>query len=126
MFKEKIETALHVLRNTGKGFSISQYGVDMPDKGYMVGGFGFELRIVQEQLNANTISKLASFLQGISTTAYRFIGGWIDEQGNVCIDISECIEDIDDAVKAGRANNQDAIYDIVNDTDINLKQQIAN
>lgn len=117
MFTQKVEEAIHILVNTGRGFSISQYGAEMPDKGYMVGGFGFELRIVKEQLDANTISRFAWFLQSISTSANRFIGGWMDDRGNVCIDISKCIADFDEAMREGRANNQDAIYDIANDTD---------
>lgn len=121
MFTKKVEDAIHILVNTGQGFSISQYGVEMPDKGYMVGGFGFELRIVKEQSDANTISRFARFLQSISTTSNRFIGGWMDDRGNVCIDISECIADLDEAIRKGVEHQQDAIYDIESQEDIKLK-----
>lgn len=121
MFKQKLEDAIHILVNTGQGFSISQHDVEMPETGYMVGGFGFELRIKRERLSTNKIAYLASLLQDLSYTSEMFIGGWMDDRGNVCLDISKCITDIDDAVKAGRAHNQDAIYDIANDTDINLR-----
>jgi hypothetical protein len=121
MLKHKLEDAINILVNTGQGFSISMRDVEMPDKGYMVGGFGFEMRIDKHRMSVFRISRLAYFLRSISTTREQFIGGWMDDQGNVCIDISECVTDILDAKTKGRANRQDAIYDIANDTDINLK-----
>ena len=128
MFKQKstfslaIEEAIDNLIETEQGFSISVIGDDMPSDGYMVGGFGFELRIKRRLLKGSRlVGDIADMLARMEGKDGQFVGGWLSDSGDVCIDISECIKDKQFAIEMGIEHNQDAIYDIERDLDIKLR-----
>jgi hypothetical protein len=51
---------------------------------------------------------------------FMYFGGWLDDN-TLYLDTSVNIEDLDEAMKLGRANNQLAIYDVKNQTSIRLE-----
>lgn len=55
----------------------------------------------------------------IATKLNAYIGTWLNDD-KIYIDLSININNIEDAIRIGKENNQLAIYDIVNDMVINI------
>jgi hypothetical protein len=96
-----------------------------PDSGYMVALDGYE-RTVGFPSTLNSFQEIMiDYLQGrvlkVMGDADIYLGFWFNE-GVLCIDISERIEDEPTAIKVGLARNQKAIWDANNQREIFLKK----
>jgi len=94
-----------------------------PDSGYMVALSGYE-KIVGFPSTLNVFQDvMLNYLQGrilkVMGEADIYLGFWFNE-GTLCIDLSERIEDEPTAIKVGLARNQKAIWDATNKRDIVL------
>jgi hypothetical protein len=94
-----------------------------PGSGYMVALSGYE-KIVGFPSTLNVFQDvMLNYLQGrvlkVMGDADIYLGFWFNE-GMLCIDLSERIEDEPTAIKVGLARNQKAIWDANNKRDIVL------
>lgn len=111
------------LKNGGASFNLLT-GEYNPKNGYMVATQGHEIVIPLKKFHnaslADYIAKKSTLLlSGISNTSL-FLGAWIDK-GMVYLDISEKVEDRQEAVKLGIERKQKAIWDNFNGKEIRLK-----
>lgn len=83
--------------------------VDM-SSGYFVSRDGVGMEIPEEQFEEGIVS---GWLANVKQAAGDFIGTWVDE-GKVYLDLTRWFEDLDEALKFGKANNQIAVWDIEN------------
>lgn len=111
------------LKNGGASFNLLT-GEYNPKSGYMVATSGHEVVIPLKQFHNASLAgyiaeKSAILLSGISNTSL-FLGAWVDGD-KVYLDISEKVEDRQDAVKIGIERKQLAIWDNANGKEIRLK-----
>ena len=119
VFQMNLEAKLLEAIETEQGFSIpTDQFKQMPCVGYMVGGFGFELRVTKDVLKKQ-IKQISELVSGLDFDKDSFIGGWFNKDV-FCLDISKYIRLVDDAIRVGKHNNQDAIYEIESNKDIYL------
>lgn len=73
-------------------------------------------------LEANITNSIYRYADGFrfQDNTLHYIGAWIDG-GELVLDTVTIIYDLDDAVRAGVADNQEAIYDFENQRSIHLK-----
>ncbi|GEB50428.1 hypothetical protein [Streptomyces cacaoi] len=90
-------------------------GKAAPTAGYAVSLPGHEVRIpVNDPERAGRLAwYVASTLRLVleRTDRERYFGAWVDS-GDICLDVSEVIENFEDAIYAGVAADQDAIFGI--------------
>ena len=87
--------------------------------GFMVSLYGLETQVpIGEAYTKNTMKLLRQYRK-LAKKYNASLGLWI-EKGTLFIDISINIVDKAEAIKTGLENKQLAIYDIVNETTINL------
>ena len=102
------------------GFSFREHPDNKPSSGYMVA-------VAKERpagTGENVPDDVRQFMQENSALLSKpdhYMGGW-EENGRLIMDVSLNVQDLEEAVALGLANNQRAIYDVVNKRDINLDQ----
>lgn len=111
------------LKNGGASFNLLT-GEYNPTNGYMVATNGNEVIIPIDQFHQTSVAKYIAekavmLLSGIATNNY-FLGSWIDDK-NVYLDISEKIDDRQQAETIGIERDQIAIWDNLNSLEIRLK-----
>lgn len=112
------------LNNGGASFNLLT-GEYNPNNGYMVATEIHEMYLPKEEFNNEVLKGyIAKNLDALLSNKNLFLGSWIDERGMVCLDISERIEDRQEAVKLGIERNQKAIWDNVNGVGIDLRDFI--
>ena len=89
-------------------------------KGYMVSLEGAESKVKSDNYTA-IIKAIEEKQELIKDTSELYIGLWVDN-GFVYIDISINISDKVEALEFGKKNKQLAIYDVVNDKSLYLKE----
>lgn len=107
---------LDVIRNNPNGFSVSPKG-DVPTKGYMVAVPGRSHVLSDNELHGPAAHEIIESYARKNADALRepgaHIGGWRDSaSGKTYLDVSHNIPRVREAVKAGKAANQIAIYDV--------------
>jgi hypothetical protein len=104
-----------------QGLSYSLNLIDFPSYGYMVSLYGREKRVQPEcrlelELTAQAYIKRRSV---DLSSPENFFGLWaIDEGKTFVLDVSVHFADKDEAIAFGRANQQEAIWDIANSESI--------
>lgn len=107
---------LDVIRNNPGGFSVSPQGT-VPTKGYMVSIPGRTKILSGGDLHGKAaqgiINDYARKNSDVLSKPGAHIGGWQDSKsGKVYLDVSHNIGSQRAAVKAGKAHNQIAIWDV--------------
>lgn len=82
----------------------------------LAGGYMVSLKGSEEIHPSLTLKALRDYSRRVSI---GFLGVWIDK-GKVYLDNSINIDNLEEAIKLGKENDQLAIYDIVNDAVIEL------
>lgn len=110
------DRVLDVIRKNPGGFSVTPKG-DIPSKGYMVSMPGRSLILGDNELHGKAaqgiINDYARKNADVLKMPGAHIGGWRDnDTGKTHLDVSHNIPRVRDAVKAGKARNQIAIWDV--------------
>lgn len=105
----------HIQKNPG-GFSIDPEG-RKPRSGFMVSLPGHTLKVNESDLAGPTgsaiLERYAQLHSDVLSQRGAHLGGWTDkETGTTHLDISHNIRDRKEAIRAGRARNQIAIWDV--------------
>lgn len=109
---------------TGK-FGGTTFGIDKlgPESGYMVGMFGHEKKVDSKDFNESVLKAYVqskeAILKGFSNL---YIGTWVNELGEVVMDLSYNILDLRSALIMGTSGKQDAIYNVETKEVIHLKK----
>jgi hypothetical protein len=115
----EIEKIVKAIKNN-KGFNFDRFGnVVEFDSGYMVGGFYKCLRLTENTLEKGVIEML-----GYLHDKYVGVLGVWKKGGFIYLDISKNITDLEQAKEIGFYQNQVAIYDIKNDKEIILDNDL--
>jgi len=120
--KMKIES-LYFLIQSGEGFSVrpDAYTTYAGD-GYAVGGVngGKVFTLANEILSFNTFSTQMARLATYSPEESQVIGGWVDNDGIVYLEVSDIIKSKSVALELAEARGEKAIYDFANAKSIDL------
>jgi hypothetical protein len=112
------------LINTNGGFSLNANN-EQPTSGYMVSLEGTERTIPNYNSRHEQIINEACADYRVrmgDMPEFMYFGGWLDDN-TLYLDTSVNIDNLDEAMKLGRANNQLAIYDVKNQTSIRLTDE---
>ena len=118
----KLES-LYFLIQSGEGFSVRPDGyTTYVGDGYAVGGVkgGKVFTLANEILSFNTFSTQMARLASYSTDASQVIGGWVDDDGIVYLEVSDIIKSKSVALELAEARGEKAIYDFANAKCIDL------
>jgi hypothetical protein len=85
--------------------------------GYMVGIKGDVIDVNGAFYDIKAIT--SSYMLSHIASEKDYIGYWVNDN-NLYIDLSQNVLDLDDAITLGKANNQKAIWDVVNNCEITL------
>lgn len=109
-------SVVDTIRNNPNGFSVRPTG-EQPTKGYMVAVPGRTKILAKDALHGEAahaiINDYARANADVLSKPGAHIGGWQDkETGKVYLDIANNIPRVRDAVRAGKAGNQIAVWDV--------------
>lgn len=108
--------AIKTLVSTNKGATLTHNGNKYRLKdGYMVSVKGYERRYRRW---GNLFNRLADYKDKAKKLG-GYVGLWLHD-GYIYLDISKCYKDKAEAIAMGYANKQLSIYDIANDSYINM------
>lgn len=107
---------LDVIRKNPHGFSVTPTG-DQPKRGYMVAQPGRSHVLNDSELSSERAHQIIDDYvrknRDVLSQPGAHIGGWRDNaSGKTYLDVSQNISRARDAVKAGKARNQIAIWDV--------------
>ena len=109
-----------VLKNGGFSLNLKK---ETPKNGYMVSVADiFQLKL--SEITDNEIERLEKELNNLENKGYKngYIGGWLDTETDIVyLDISYNFRSLGMALSEATNSNQLAIYDIVNNTSLYLK-----
>jgi hypothetical protein len=113
---------LDIIRSQG-GASLDPTTLTQPTDGYMVAVQGFNKEIPEDEFfGAGGEDALHAWMaenQAPLSEPGAHIGVWHDTaNGEVVLDVSENVKDLDEAIRLGQDRNQQSIYDIVNGVEI--------
>jgi hypothetical protein len=120
--KMKIES-LYFLIQSGEGFSVRPDGyLTYVGDGYAVGGVkgGKVFTLANEILSFNTFSTQMARLATYSPDSSQVIGGWVDDDGIVYLEVSDIVKSKSVALELAEARGEKAIYDFANAKSIDL------
>ena len=100
------------------GYSVNILNNQVPESGFMVSLPKTELKVSVERFNPQILRNYVNFTPELNDPK-MYLGTWIEED-EVYIDTSENIADKETAIRKGIEQGQLAIYDVVNQTVINL------
>ena len=101
------------------GFSLSLWG-EIPQTGYMVSFKGFE-EIFENPTILDVVDYVRENANYLYLLPHAFVGGWMDaETGKYYLDISENVQDKEQALQLAAERKQLAIYDVANGVSIYL------
>ena len=100
------------------GYSVNILNNQVPESGFMVSLPKTELKVSVERFNPQILRNYVNFTPELNDPK-MYLGTWI-ENDEVYIDASENIADKETAIRKGIEQGQLAIYDVVNQTVINL------
>lgn len=113
---QAIMTARHNLLHNG-GFSVKPATGAAPKSGYMVSIPG-HTQIVHGDVDEAHLAKYAADHADVLQHPGAHIGGWMNE-GKTYLDVSHRYDKKSEAIKAGKAHNQIAIWDVKKGAEIN-------
>ena len=109
-----------ILKNGGFSLNLKK---ETPKNGYMVSVADiFQLKL--SEITDNEIERLEKELNNLENKGYKngYIGGWLDTETDIVyLDISYNFRSLGMALSEATNSNQLAIYDIVNNTSLYLK-----
>lgn len=111
------------LVNGGATFVINSRDT-IHERGYMVGGTGIESRVVNASAAPGYLA--TAFMQyqcriGQNSAGSIYFGTWLDADGNIHLDASECIADLTDAINIAHERGELAIFCTITGRDIWVK-----
>ena len=117
----KIES-LYFLIQSGEGFSVRPEGyITYVGDGYAVGGGHWKVfTLANEILSFNVFSTQMARLASSSVDASQVIGGWVDDDGIVYLEVSDIIKSKSVALELADARGEKAIYDFANGKSIDV------
>lgn len=108
------EIIKHIKVNGGGTFTSTLDSANLTS-GFMVSYEQYEQVVSLETAHTTEIKGIASIAKSLNA----YVGTWLND-GKIYLDISTHVKNLNDAITLGKQNNQLAIYDIKNDTVINL------
>ena len=109
-----------VFKKGGASYNITT-GESNPKTGYMVAIDGYEERHDFSNILNHVVRDYIVRYSEILSDGETYLGGWLDRPAfEVCLDVSMHIPDLQEAIEFARNNNQIAIYDCKNKTDIKV------
>jgi hypothetical protein len=123
-YNNQVEKIIKAIKEN-KGFNFDKNGDSVSfDSGYWVGGYYKCLKLTNETLGKG-VNELWYYL--VDNYDYEnskgYIGVW-KKDSFIYLDISKCIKDLEKAKEIGFYHNQIAIYDIKNDLEIILDNDL--
>lgn len=108
--------SLYHLIQVGEGFSVRPCGLTYVGKGYAVGGAADckLFKCANEALSFISFEKEFKKLQASSYDEHQVIGGWIDDEGFLYLELSDVVKSHYVAMELATARNEKAIYDFDN------------
>ena len=102
------------------GFTVNANTFDNPNlnDGYQVAIEDYETNASLDDIDLmiEAVQDINAFINQQSSTNL-YVGGWIDN-GDLCLDVSQYVQDYDEAMGLGRARKQKAIFDNANMVEI--------
>jgi hypothetical protein len=108
------------------GFNFDRNGsVVVFKKGFMVGGYHKCLKYITS--DQDKLKQGIKEMLGILETNFNndYVLGWWESNGCIYLDISKNLKDLYESLKVAFNQNQRAIYDIKNDKEILLKNNLT-
>ena len=103
--------------NGGSTFNPAKGNLNGTDN-YAVAAFPQRNEVISGELTPEHVQQFIDKNQDLLADPKNSIGTWVDESGKHSLDIVHTIPDRDAAVKMGEENNQKAIFDLKNMTEI--------
>jgi len=90
--------------------------------GYMV---ALNKNVETSIVEMNDVKKIAEMLTDLSSQVGGdvYIGGWVDE-GKLCLELAQFVRNREEAIRLGHEREQRAIYDILRDVDLYMKDHL--
>lgn len=108
------------------GFSVHRTTGVSPAKGYMVAvdNKDSELALIGDDLNSTVMRRFLERNRDRLKDPMMYLGGWFNtETGEIVLDISERLDDLDLAMEVGKKRKQTAIYDLNTGQEVLVKGQ---
>jgi hypothetical protein len=118
MNRKQALTLLKAIKKNG-GFTLDSKGNFYTGKGYAVATIGNEKRFTANRLNLFNLAELIKEYRKKLTSDNLMIGAWLDG-GKVFFDISEIVQDKDQAIQLGKERKQLAIFNFSDFSSITL------
>ena len=114
--------SLYFLIQSGEGFSVRPDGyLTYAGDGYAVGGAHWRVfTMANEILSFNVFKREMERLSENSIDASQVIGGWVDDDGIVYLEVSDVIKSKHVAIELAKARGEKAIYDFANAKSIDV------
>jgi hypothetical protein len=103
----------------GRDGSICGKGVNVPTKGFMVGGKSWTLTAQTENFDSYTVLDFVTAHRAALSWEDTYVGWWT-HKGRVYLDVADNIPDRDSAVHMGTQRGEIAIWDICKSQEITL------
>ncbi len=108
--------SLYHLIQSGEGFSVRPCGLTYVGKGYAVGG-AVDCKLFKcanESLSFISFEEEFKKLQASSCDEHQVIGGWVDDEGFLYLELSDVVRSLFVAMELARARKEKAVYDFAN------------
>ena len=109
------------------GFSVKHDLTEYGGGGYAVGGASkcFEIKADDLSWNYFAYTIMPALRELTRGKGARFlIGGWVDNEGVAYLELSDIVQDRTDAIKIGWMRGEKAIYDLNNNEEIEIPQDL--
>lgn len=113
-----IKRILQHLKQNGGATLTARLNNYHPASGYAVSDYGTECRIpFDSKLFNKTIKQFKKHAKKLN----KYIGLWVDDNGQICFDLSNILNNQEEAEQLARNNKQEAYFNFTNDKTIYIK-----
>ena len=122
---EKLKELYFAIQDGG-GFSVKHDLSTYEGGGYAVGGASTCHEIKVDDLSFNRFTDIMADLCALTRgkASRLLIGGWVDNHGTAYLELSDIVQDRKEAIKMGWMRDQKAIYDLNNNEEIEIPQDL--
>jgi len=112
--------SLYMALQAGEGFSVNADQKTFTGRGYAVGGTEVPSLVVEN--DGLSFNKFSAAMQNMASKMLdadtQVIGGWVDEHGQVYVEVSDVVRSKYVALELAKARNEIAIYDFQTQSEV--------